>query len=267
MPSRPLAGLAVSARRRHVRPDRGRAAAFDREVGDRDRAGLARDRPRLPGRRSSDRCGSRRDLRRGRRGSDVPMVRAQRPVPRDLPAGQGRPPRRERPSRRGDRVGHQGPARAGRAGREAGGPGGHREAPRRSGSGSDATERRTGAYVFAKLYAKSHVRADRWYKLGRTILYGALEDEKPFQSVRRFVEYEDYTLRLLSELGVPRPAALRDRRDHPRARVHDRDGVLRGRRRDRRRGHRRRRDRPGARAGSEDCGTRGSRTATSSRRT
>src|SRR4029450_10036828 len=30
-------------------------------------------------------------------------------------------------------------------------------------------------YVFAKLYAKSHVRADRWYKLGRTILYGALE--------------------------------------------------------------------------------------------
>ena len=27
-------------------------------------------------------------------------------------------------------------------------------------------------YVFAKLYAMSHVRADRWYKLGRTILYG-----------------------------------------------------------------------------------------------
>ena len=60
-------------------------------------------------------------------------------------------------------------------------------------------------YVFAKLYAKSHVRADRWYKLGRTILYGALEDETPFQSVRRFVEYEDYTLRLLYELGAPTP--------------------------------------------------------------
>jgi tRNA A-37 threonylcarbamoyl transferase component Bud32 len=59
--------------------------------------------------------------------------------------------------------------------------------------------------VFAKLYAKSHVRADRWYKLGRTILYGALEDEKPFQSVRRFVEYEDYTLRLLHDLGIPVP--------------------------------------------------------------
>jgi len=31
----------------------------------------------------------------------------------------------------------------------------------------------------------SHVRADRWYKIGRTILYGRLEDEAPFQTVRR----------------------------------------------------------------------------------
>ena len=68
-----------------------------------------------------------------------------------------------------------------------------------------ATHEEPERYVFAKLYAKSHVRADRWYKLGRTILYGALEDEKPFQSVRRFVEYEDYTLRLLHELGIPVP--------------------------------------------------------------
>jgi membrane-associated phospholipid phosphatase len=58
-------------------------------------------------------------------------------------------------------------------------------------------------FVFAKLYAKSHVRADRWYKLWRTILYGALEDEASFQTVRRFVEYEDYTLRLLTAAGVP----------------------------------------------------------------
>jgi membrane-associated phospholipid phosphatase/tRNA A-37 threonylcarbamoyl transferase component Bud32 len=62
--------------------------------------------------------------------------------------------------------------------------------------------------VFAKLYAKSHVRADRWYKLGRTMLYGHLEDETPFKTVRRFVEYEDYTLRLLGEFGFPTPAAL-----------------------------------------------------------
>ena len=57
-------------------------------------------------------------------------------------------------------------------------------------------------YLFAKLYTKGHVRADRWYKLGRTILYGSLEDEHPFQTVRRLVEYEDYALRLLQDIGV-----------------------------------------------------------------
>jgi len=62
--------------------------------------------------------------------------------------------------------------------------------------------------VFAKLYAKNHVRADRWYKLGRMMMYGRLEDETPFQTVRRFVEYEDYTLRLLGEYGFPTPAPL-----------------------------------------------------------
>jgi tRNA A-37 threonylcarbamoyl transferase component Bud32 len=62
--------------------------------------------------------------------------------------------------------------------------------------------------VFAKLYAKSHVRADRWYKLGRTMLYGRLEDETPFSTVRRFVEYEDYTLRLLGEKGFSTPLPL-----------------------------------------------------------
>jgi membrane-associated phospholipid phosphatase/tRNA A-37 threonylcarbamoyl transferase component Bud32 len=63
-------------------------------------------------------------------------------------------------------------------------------------------------HVFAKLYARSHVHADRWYKLGRQMLYGRLEDETPFGTVRRFVEYEDYTLRLLGELGFPTPEAL-----------------------------------------------------------
>ncbi len=62
--------------------------------------------------------------------------------------------------------------------------------------------------IFAKLYAKNHVRADRWYKLGRTMLYGRLEDETPFSTVRRFVEYEDYTLRLLGEKGFSTPEAL-----------------------------------------------------------
>ena len=61
------------------------------------------------------------------------------------------------------------------------------------------------SYVFAKLYAKSHVRADRWYKLGRTILYGSLEDETSFQTVRRFVQYEDYTLRFMQDAKLPVP--------------------------------------------------------------
>ena len=56
--------------------------------------------------------------------------------------------------------------------------------------------------LFGKLYAMSHVRADRWYKLGRTLLYGRLEDEAPFQSVRRLVQYEDYALRLLQDVGI-----------------------------------------------------------------
>ena len=62
--------------------------------------------------------------------------------------------------------------------------------------------------IFAKLYARNHVRADRWYKLGRTMLYGRLEDETPFGTVRRFVEYEDYTLRLLGEKGFSTPEPL-----------------------------------------------------------
>jgi tRNA A-37 threonylcarbamoyl transferase component Bud32 len=57
-------------------------------------------------------------------------------------------------------------------------------------------------FLFAKLYTKGHVRADRWYKLWRTILYGSLEDESPFKTVRRLVTYEDYALRLLQDVGV-----------------------------------------------------------------
>jgi tRNA A-37 threonylcarbamoyl transferase component Bud32/membrane-associated phospholipid phosphatase len=71
-----------------------------------------------------------------------------------------------------------------------------------TGGGDDGASR---TRLFAKVYAKNHVRADRWYKLGRTILYGRLEDETPFQTVRRFVEYEDYTLRLMHQEGLPGP--------------------------------------------------------------
>ncbi len=60
-----------------------------------------------------------------------------------------------------------------------------------------------GSHVFGKIYSTSHARSDRWYRIGRTILYGQLEDETPFGSVRRLVTYEDYALRFLDDNGVP----------------------------------------------------------------
>jgi tRNA A-37 threonylcarbamoyl transferase component Bud32/membrane-associated phospholipid phosphatase len=59
--------------------------------------------------------------------------------------------------------------------------------------------------LFAKLYAQSHLRADRSYKLGRELLYGRLEDEKPFNTVRRLVQQEDYALALMQRAGLPSP--------------------------------------------------------------
>jgi tRNA A-37 threonylcarbamoyl transferase component Bud32/membrane-associated phospholipid phosphatase len=56
--------------------------------------------------------------------------------------------------------------------------------------------------VFGKLYASTHVRADRNYKITRAIMYGRLEDERPFASVRHLVEFEDYMLRVMRDAGV-----------------------------------------------------------------
>lgn len=63
-----------------------------------------------------------------------------------------------------------------------------------------------GTDLFGKLYARSHLRSDRWYKLGRELRYGRLEDEKPFHTVRRLVQQEDYALRVLRDAGLPTPA-------------------------------------------------------------
>jgi tRNA A-37 threonylcarbamoyl transferase component Bud32 len=62
--------------------------------------------------------------------------------------------------------------------------------------------------VFGKLYTVTHLRSDRWYKLARMVLYGRLEDEKPFSTVRRLVEYEDHMLRLLRDARLPVPQPL-----------------------------------------------------------
>ena len=59
-----------------------------------------------------------------------------------------------------------------------------------------------GSRVFGKIYSTAHDRADRWYRFGRTILYGQLEDETPMGSVRRLATYEDYALRLLDDYQV-----------------------------------------------------------------
>jgi hypothetical protein len=57
--------------------------------------------------------------------------------------------------------------------------------------------------LFGKLYAQQHVRADRWYKLGRAMLYGRLEDERPFRTVRQMVQNEDYLMRVMRDAGLP----------------------------------------------------------------
>jgi tRNA A-37 threonylcarbamoyl transferase component Bud32/membrane-associated phospholipid phosphatase len=66
-----------------------------------------------------------------------------------------------------------------------------------------ATDGDERAHLFGKLYAANHLRSDRSYKLARTILYGRLEDEHPFHSVRALVEYEDYLLRVMRDAGLP----------------------------------------------------------------
>jgi tRNA A-37 threonylcarbamoyl transferase component Bud32 len=61
---------------------------------------------------------------------------------------------------------------------------------------------RDGTVLFAKLYASSHLRSDRSYKLGRTLLYGRLEDEQRYTSVRRLIQHEDYMLYVIRAAGV-----------------------------------------------------------------
>jgi tRNA A-37 threonylcarbamoyl transferase component Bud32/membrane-associated phospholipid phosphatase len=70
------------------------------------------------------------------------------------------------------------------------------------------TVRGDSTTIFAKLYATSHLRSDRWYKLGRALLYGRLEDESRFQNVRRLVEREDYLMRTMRDAGVRIPEPL-----------------------------------------------------------
>ena len=56
-------------------------------------------------------------------------------------------------------------------------------------------------YLFGKLYARSHLRADRWYKLGQELLYGRLEDEA-VQHRAPAGQQEDYALALMQRAGL-----------------------------------------------------------------
>ena len=86
----------------------------------------------------------------------------------------------------------------------------------------------TGQLLFGKLYARTHLRADRWYKLGREPLYGRLEDEKPFNTVRRLVQQEDHMLLKMHAADCPRLHRM-DSRSSPRTRVFVGHRVLRWR--------------------------------------
>ena len=67
----------------------------------------------------------------------------------------------------------------------------------------DESQRPAPPHLFGKLYSRTHLRSDRWYKFGRELLYGRLEDEKPFNTVRRLVQQEDYAMRVVRDAGVP----------------------------------------------------------------
>ena len=57
-------------------------------------------------------------------------------------------------------------------------------------------------HLFGKIYARNHLRSDRWYKIGRELRYGRLEDEGSFKSVRRLVQHEDYLLHLMRDGSI-----------------------------------------------------------------
>lgn len=63
-------------------------------------------------------------------------------------------------------------------------------------------QQKNGPDLFAKLYARSHLRSDRSYKLFRTLMYGRLEDEQHFTSVRRLIQHEDYMLHVMRAANV-----------------------------------------------------------------
>ena len=204
MPSRSVAVLAATlVNVLYALVPAGQAAGPRQAGGGRGARGRG-VRPALPRRRPPDRRADRGGARGGDPAGRLAAAGAQRRLPGHVPARSGRAPRRARAPRRRHRARAARPARDHRGRGEAVRPGGfgRLDPAADHGQGRPAT-----AYLFGKLYAITHLRSDRWYKLGRTLLYGRLEDEKPFNTVRRLVQYEDYVLRLMRRRRAAGPGA------------------------------------------------------------
>ena len=233
LPSQPVAGLAVTLigmAYTLVVPGK---APLPREVGDRDRPRRRLVRPDVPGGRPAHERRVRCDPGRGGRSDRVPLVHAERHLPGHLPAGEGRPPGRRRSSRRGDRSRGEGPAGTRRGRDQAGRVGGIGRIDAASDDRGHA-RRRTGPLRVRQALREEprprrplvQARPDDPVRGARG--RNAVRDRPPVRGVRGLHAAPDV------RRGPPRPEAVRHRRDHARARVHDRDGVLRRRRRDRR---------------------------------
>ena len=113
----------------------------------------------------------------------VPVLHAERGLPGRVPAREDRPPRRRRAARRGHPQRRAGPARPDRRRvRPVGLEGSGGSTPLRMRVAGDPD-----TYLFGKLYAMSHVRSDRWYKLGRTHPLRAARGRGAVPDVRRLV--------------------------------------------------------------------------------
>ena len=182
-----------------------RALAQHRQVGGRRADHPDRGRPGRPGRRRPHRRAGRGGHRGGPAAGRLPHAHPQRGLPGHLPARPQRPPGRHRGAGGGDPAGLE--QQLGLVVQDIkpfGLSGSAGSTPLRiTVKGADGED---PAQLFAKLYAQSHLRADRSYKLGRELLYGRLEDEKPFNTVRRLVQQEDYALRMpRRQPAHPRP--------------------------------------------------------------
>ena len=129
----------------------------------------------------------------------LPLLHAQRAVPGHLPAGQDRSPRRQRAPGGGHPSCGRRPARPHRRRDEADRPGRLRRV-----DAAAAADRRRPRHVRLREALRDEPRACRPLVQARTDdPLRRLEDERPYQSVRRLVQYEDYAMRLLCDAGVP----------------------------------------------------------------